>query len=606
MTINLGLVTLGNSLGLYGLLALIPFIIIYLIRPKPQKVEIPSLMFLLHSKEAPKQQSFLRNFARDWLFLIQLLILLFLIFHLTQPFTTYSHDITAENTVVILDASGSMHAKEGSSTRFDIGKKAAVDALAGKNTIILAKSAPKIVSRDVDYKEAADMIGYLAPAYTPTALGEAIILAGEVLGGKEGRVVVISDFLSNEGIDPNSAKAVLEGKNLVVDFINPATKGKKDNAGIIALEVDEEITTVFVHNFNENQKTVTLNINDIRKELNLAPETTETYSFTTPDSVTKIELRPFDDLDVDNVAYISVPEKKKIKALLISNNASVFIKNALESSQEVEVDIAEPPIVPKGDYDLYVVHNVIPSQILPGTFEDIKKAVEDGASIVIGAQPELNQIDFKDLLPVTLDGVGGTAFIQVEQLNRFTKNIEFGGVDKFLYAKKKTSAVSIASAMNSTIITFSQFGKGKTFFYGIMEDANDFKLSPSYPIFWVKLVEFLVNQENIQNLNTKTGETMLLEDVATIKTPSQKIKQNAFIFDEVGIYEVEDRKIAANMLSEVESDITLRDMVGTSARKVELKPVKEERELSFEIPVIILIMALLVFELIFIKVRGDI
>lgn len=595
MAINLGLLSLGNSTGLWALLGLIPFIIIYLIRPKPTRIEVPSLMFLMTSKEVPKQQSFLRNFARDWLFLIQLLIILLLILHMMEPFTVYEHDITAANTVIVMDASGSMHTQEGGGTRFELGREAAKQALAGKNTVIIAGSAPKILVRDVEYREAADLLSYLTPSYTPTALGEAMILAGEVLAGAEGRVVVISDFLNNEGIEPNTAKSVLEGKGLVVDYINPAAKKSRDNVGIIDLEVDDEVTTVFVRNFNSKEKEITITVAGTEKILTLAPHTTETYSFTTPSENAKIDLRPFDDFDIDNTAYISVPTKKIVKALLISNNASVFLKNALESSGAVEVDTAEPPIVPLGGYDIYVFHNVVPGNILPGTFEDIKEEVEGGASLVIASQDELGEFDFKGLLPVTLGELAGKGFVQVEQLNKFTKNIDFGGIEKYLIATKKSGAVTIAAVENTSLLTFYQREKGKVFYYGIMEDANDFRLSPAYPIFWVKLGEFLVNQENINNLNAKTGETYILEDVTKIKTPSKTIKQNAFIFDEVGYYEIEGRKIAANMLSQAESDIELKDLVGASSRTIELKPVTEERELSFEIPLIVIIFSPIMF-----------
>jgi len=606
MAVNLGLLTLGNTAGLLGLLALIPFIIIYLIRPRPTRIEVPSLMFLMTSKEVPRQQSFLRNFARDWLFLIQLLIILFLIFHLTEPLTTYQHDITAENTVIVLDASGSMHAKERRGTRFELAKDAAKQALAGKNTLIIAKSAPKLLTQDAEYRDAVDALSYVKASYTPTALGEAMILAGEVLSGQEGRVVVISDFLSNEGIDPGTAKNVLEGKGLVVDFINPGREGPKDNVGIVDLEVGDEITTVYVRNFNDEAKTVTISVGDLEKEINLPPLTTDTYSFTTPTDLTQIDLRPLDDLDADNTAYLSVPTKSEITVQLISSNASIFLKNAFESKEGVIVEIAEPPIVPLGDYDVYVIHDINPLDILPGTFEDIRNKVNNGASLVIAAQDNLGEIDFGELLPVVILGSAKKGFIQVEQLNKFTKNVDFGGVDKYLLTEKKVNAVTIASIGNSSVITFMQQGKGKVIYYGILEDANDFKLAPSYPVFWVKMTEFLVDQENIAELNTKTGETRILEDVTKIVTPSQTIKQNAFIFDDAGYYKVGGQIIAANLLSEAESDITLRKIVGTSDGTVDLKPVTEERELSFEIPILLIILVLLGLELLYIKVRGDI
>ena len=71
------------------------------------------------------------------------------------------------------------------------------------------------------------------------------------------------------------------------------------------------------------------------------------------------------------------------------------------------------------------------------------------------------KIDFEDLLPVTISGKAGAGFVQVEQLNKFTKNIDFGGVSKYLTTGKKLNAVTIAAVGNNSLITLMQKGKGK-------------------------------------------------------------------------------------------------------------------------------------------------
>ena len=54
---------IGNLLGLYGLLILVPFILIYLFKPKPVEKMIPSLMFFLRDQKHKKKASFLRRLA---------------------------------------------------------------------------------------------------------------------------------------------------------------------------------------------------------------------------------------------------------------------------------------------------------------------------------------------------------------------------------------------------------------------------------------------------------------------------------------------------------------------------------------------------------------
>ena len=65
-----------NSIGVYAFLSLIPFLIIYLIRPKPKSMEIPSLMFFMKARSVDKHRSFFRLLSVDWIFWLQLLALL--------------------------------------------------------------------------------------------------------------------------------------------------------------------------------------------------------------------------------------------------------------------------------------------------------------------------------------------------------------------------------------------------------------------------------------------------------------------------------------------------------------------------------------------------
>ena len=138
------------------------------------------------------------------------------------------------------------------------------------------------------------------------------------------------------------------------------------------ISVDEEMTTIYVKNFNDKQEKVDLNIGSLAKSLSIPAKGTESVSVKTPSDITKITLSPKDDFDVDNVAYISGPSGDKVKVALISNNPSVFLTNALEASGEVDLKIIKPPIMPEDDFDVYVVADIDKSKLLSGTFKDLK------------------------------------------------------------------------------------------------------------------------------------------------------------------------------------------------------------------------------------------
>ena len=111
-------------------------------------------------------------------------------------------------------------------------------------------------------------------------------------------------------------------------------------------------------------------------------------------------------------------------------------------------------------------------------------------------------------------------------------------------------------------------------------------------------IDLLVDKDTFVEVNM-LGETQCKD----FGMDARKIPGDGVI---TGIGEIDGRKIASNMLSDAESDINLKEQVGVSSRTVQLKPVKEKREISFEIPIILIILALIIFELIFIKIRGDI
>ena len=98
--------------GLWALTAVAVFIILYFRRPKPQDKIIPSLMFIMQDNKRSKQYSFLQKLMTNLLFLLQLLSILGLALVAAAPFVKLKYDTTLENTVIILDVSASMQAKE--------------------------------------------------------------------------------------------------------------------------------------------------------------------------------------------------------------------------------------------------------------------------------------------------------------------------------------------------------------------------------------------------------------------------------------------------------------------------------------------------------------
>jgi len=609
----------NNLIGLYALLAIVPFILIYLIRPKSFEKVIPSLMFMMQEKNQFKKASFLQKLLRNLLFIMQLLIVLFLALSVASPFIEIPHTVMVRNNILVLDVSASMQAKDGITTRFAKAVSQAKDNLGMRNTIILAENTPVIILEDSSSGEALDILNRITPKATSTNLGDAILLAGDLLGRKKGVVTVISDFISTEGSDLLIARRSLASKGNTVNFID--VNSKADNIGIVDIIVDKDETIVEIKNYKDEEVSVvvdlTKNNNKIsEKKLKLLPNSKEKITFETPAGISKINLNVNDDLAVDNVAYISSPEKKDIDVLLITNSPKDNKIKAALNALGVNLEIREPPTVNAYNvkHDIVIVDDITKKLFVPTDFIDLRKYAEKGGILAIAAQEDLAQFDISDLLPITIneksdkmtsicvDIIGG-----IFPKDPFADEPCFTSANKFLKAAAKNGTTILASAQldNSPVIVHTKREIGDVLYYGIIDEYSGFYSDPFYPIFWNNIINYLMKTEDINNYNYKAGRMAVISE-QEVKTPSAKITTNRLLLDEAGIYEFDGKKVAVNLANEKESDITGENIeLKTQLEKFSAEKVKDVDDFDLEVPLLIAALVILFAEFIYIKRRGD-
>lgn len=609
LSIISGLVTsatniqLDTPIGLLALLLLIPFLILYLIRPKPKSAELPSLMFFMKHKGRSVLKSFLRYILKDILFFIQLLILLLIIASIAGPFTEYEHDIASDNTILVLDLSASMHTKENNGqSRLDIAKDHIRKLAGGKNTLILAKNTQYLALENENSERTITYINTLSASHTPTKLGEAILLGSEMLKGSEGKIFVISDFISTNGLNPSTAKALVESKGQKIEFINVGSNDR-DNIGIIDLIVKDQFTTVFIKNYNEREETVNIEINGERDNLILAGKSTQDYTFQTIPGQSIIKLDVNDDFSIDNTAYVSTPVNLKKKVHLITSDKSKFLETALLSSPIVDLTVSILPVISKEEFDVIIIHNVNPEQILPGTFKEVLEQTKNGAAILVHAQGNSLDIDYGELIPLELISKNGAVPIQINQITQFTKNVEFGIPSAHFETKTGKNVFTVVSALNSSILSYKNYEKGMLVYYGIIEEESEFKLSPYYPIFWNELIKFLTNHASLSTSHKKTGEIYIID--GEIKKPNGDEKTGIMTLEETGFY-TGKTVVAVNLVNAEESNVNLESEEAKKILKLDIEETTEIRKYYLEKFLIFLVMLLLLIELWIIKRRGDI
>ncbi|MBW2991191.1 VWA domain-containing protein [Candidatus Woesearchaeota archaeon] len=608
-----------SPIWLYALLLLIPFILLYLIRPKPKHKVIPSLMFLFKDLGRDKRTNFFRRLIRDLLFLLQLFILLFLIFSVAKPYINVAKEDLFRNTVLVLDVSASMKADYQGKTRFDEGVKLAKKNLGIINTLVLAKNTPEVVLADEGTSDIKDYLNDLKATDTSTNLYDAISTAGGYARA-DSRVVVISDFIDTEtdtGLD--TAKKTLEAQGIKVDFIRVSEP--VNNVGIVDLDIDEKKTSSVIKNFNSEKAEVSIEVGELKDSLSIPAFSQELFTFSTPPGTSKLELKVQglnDGFKADNTVYVSAPGDIQRKTLLITNNPSpkkTFIFNAFDVMKNTRVDVAVPPKIPDLDgYDLFIFKDINPNLILPGTFKDVKERVEKkGKALIICAQTNLLNLDYYGLMPMRYnETITSPTNILASSSESLTANLEFGITKKYFRTSplEGIPLVVIAAAEDNTpLITFSALGEGKAFFYGILDEDSaadtSFAKSPVYFVFWKRVVDFATDTPSIKNLNYRTGSVLSFKEEQKIQTPAGRITAKSLSLDNAGLYTLNDRVIAINLLNEKESD------VGNKASLAEQgfyqSSVKFKEKIPFELTDYLIIAAiiLLLLEFLYIKLRGD-
>ncbi|MFH1409078.1 MAG: BatA and WFA domain-containing protein [Nanoarchaeota archaeon] len=573
-----------NTAGIFAFLSLIPFILIYLIRPKAKDQTMSSLMFILKSEGKMRQHSFLRYLLRNLLFLMQLLTILMLAGAIAQPYINRAESITAHNTVLVIDSSASMKTRQGSDTRFEQAIEQAKRLLGERNTIISASNTPDLLGKNVPKSEALMILNRLEAYDTSTSLNDAIRFGGEQLSD-DGKVFVLSDFIVRDEEELLVTKNLLQSQGIGVEFID--LSGKASNVGIVDLEL-ADTSTVTVKNYDDEAITITIKAGKTAEELTLEPHASQAYSFVTPPGLTKIELDVVDDLEVDNIAYLSAPAEQENYILYIGNEKVPFIEAAIKANPKNHWGYAEPPLVADVSQDIVILGESRPELLLKETIRDIERLVKEGGTVIILANPTLGRHDLKGILPVELGQYTDDTGFPIILPTSYTKDLEFSSVQGYLEATPSDDSSSVFSVGEHSLLATSTRGAGNVVYYGIEDDRSDFKSTPSYPLFWNSLIDEMIGRDSLELLNFATG-TMLGDERLL----------------EVGFHKLGKTDIAVNLLDESESAVSKTAQISEMVEGGDRTSSTVKKPWSFETVFIIIAMILILLEFMYLKYRGD-
>lgn len=568
----------ATPLALAALLSVIPLIIIYMLRPKPAVLSIPSLMFVLKlERERKRVYASLTKIVQDPLFLIQLLMLVLLSIAAAGYYYSSEEPLSAEHTVLILDTSASMQVE----SRFDDAVGIADGYVSKKNSIILASDTPLLALEGDDASAAKNILSKVKPGAGTADLSAAITTGMRLLSRGGGRIIVISDFTNSKGDDPVASKNLAESYGIAVNFVKV---GKPvDNVGIIngwieAADGNYGYTGV-IKNYRAHSEKVEIETGrgtsgNASKSFSLDVPAGGTNQFTLGNlgpGITTVHLKVEDSLPVDNKAYISIPDASEQQILYVTDNGKLPSKTALSLLPNSNLSVSKSVPSELDNYTLAVLAQK-ETPIGNDSVEKIENYVRNGGNavfIVSGALvPEKTEVGLIKLLPVKPIGIEGAENglgVEESLKSSITKDIRSDeiSVRKYLNATERTGSTTLVALENGVpLLSYWQVGKGTVFYMGLSDELgdnawNNFHNLPEYPVFWIKLVEWLGGAGDISEYNLNTGTLTSLSKTEEIKTPSKTFTSNRILFDEVGVYEISGKKIAVNLYNDRESNTTV-------------------------------------------------
>jgi hypothetical protein len=510
-----------HPLGLLGLLALIPLIIFYLIRRKPEKQIMPAMMFFMKDRKSGKAQTALRKLMRNFILIFHILIILGFAAALAQPFL--EAPANAEETVVVFDTSASMI------NDMDQAKEFVKSNLGNENTLILVDNELEIAAEETSSRQVMNELRNTKPSEVESDIANGLEAASEY----SGTIIVASDL--DQTVSQKSSQDIIENFRNNDRTVKLMDIQEENSWGIVNVDPGKENSSIDIKNFKENDADVELRKDNSARTVSLESGSVENVNVETDTGTTTVRLEE-DSFSPDNTAYISIPEETKHDMVFITEGNPYFEK-AVELIDFVDIEVVEPPVERDLDADVYVVGDT--NRVLTDTVEQIEDDVEQGSSMIVFGHQGVFDLGLESLPAENSGGYENTTVTIREP-----QQISLGNIP--IMSAEKTEGDPYASPGHALIR--SDYGDGEVFFYNIQD--SKFRTNFLYPVFWKTVLQDLVDRPSVQELNVETGDTV---NAVQIQTPEGETENGEIGIDQTGFYETETRTYAANLESEDES-----------------------------------------------------
>jgi len=352
--------------GGWFFLALIPLVILYFLKLKRPRQDIPSLALWQSVVNDQRVNSPFQKFKRNLLLLLQLILICLVILALMQPFISAGPE-TSEYIPVLIDCSASMSAKVRGSdeTRLDIAKQQAqalIDNLRGSGKISLFEfsgSGRRLTEFTDDRQVLNRALAAIQPSHRASKLDEVLRMAAAYARTSPvNRVVVITDGNLRDRVDFElpfklDVQRVDGGdQNVGITEMSARRSGlDEDNGWDIFVRVagSGETPVLGEVTLMQNGKTVG------RESVVASRDDSERLVFSVDSSESslveaKLTVDEFDSLDLDNSVWLSLPKTRPLRVWVDAEMYSW--QHALSVQPDLEIDAGAEPTA--AEYDLII------------------------------------------------------------------------------------------------------------------------------------------------------------------------------------------------------------------------------------------------------------
>jgi|GEM_PF-430724 hypothetical protein len=510
-----------QPMGLLGLLALVPLIIFYLVRQKPERQIMPAMMFFMKDKKSGKAHTALRRLMRNLILLFHILLILGFAGALAHPF--FESPSTSDNTVVVFDTSASMN------NDIEQAREFVKSNLGGKNTLIIVDNSVEVAAEETSRRQIMNELRNTESKDVKSNIANGLELASEY----SGTIIVASDL--DQTVSQKSSLNIIENFRNNDRTVKVMDIQEENSWGIINIDPRNQNSSVDIKNFMEQDTDIELRKDNSVRTVSLDASSVETFNVETGTGTTTIELEE-DGFEPDNTAHISIPEETKHDLVFISEG-NLYFEKAIDLIDFVDIEVVSPPVERELDADIYVIGET--NRVLTDTIEKIESDVEQGRSLIVFGHPGVFDLGLNSL-PADPEGGYENSTVTIKQ----PQQISLGNMP--LISADKIEGDSYASPDHALIN--SDYGDGKVFFYNIKD--SEFRTNFLYPVFWKQILQDLVDRPSIQELNLQTGETI---NALEVETPEGNIETGKIEMDRAGFYKTKTHTYVANLESEAES-----------------------------------------------------